>query len=60
VGDIRNCYADITLAREVLGYSRAWLRGGDGGAGGVAEGAGEAEDRVESHAAELAARGLTL
>jgi dTDP-L-rhamnose 4-epimerase len=61
VGDIRHCYADISLAREVLGYEPrvgfeegmeelvAWLREQD-----------RPEDRVESHAAELAARGLTL
>jgi dTDP-L-rhamnose 4-epimerase len=61
VGDIRHCYADISLAREVLGYEPrvgfeagmeelvAWLREQE-----------RPEDRVESHAAELAARGLTL
>ena len=61
VGDIRNCYSDISLAREVLGYEPrvtfeagmeelvAWLREQE-----------RPEDKVESHAAELAARGLTL
>jgi dTDP-L-rhamnose 4-epimerase len=61
VGDIRNCYADISLAREVLGYEPRvtfeagmeelveWLREQE-----------RPEDKVESHAAELAARGLTL
>jgi dTDP-L-rhamnose 4-epimerase len=61
VGDIRNCYADISLAREVLGYEPAvtfeagmeelvgWLREQE-----------RPESKVESHAAELAARGLTL
>ena len=61
VGDIRNCYADISLAREVLGYEPrvtfeegmqelvAWLQEQE-----------RPEDHVESHAAELAARGLTL
>jgi dTDP-L-rhamnose 4-epimerase len=61
VGDIRNCFADISLAREVLGYEPrvtfeegmqelvAWLQEQE-----------RPEDHVESHAAELAARGLTL
>ncbi|HVG44827.1 MAG TPA: NAD-dependent epimerase/dehydratase family protein [Longimicrobium sp.] len=61
VGDIRNCWADISLAREVLGYEPAvtfeegmeelvgWLREQE-----------RPESAVEAHAAELAARGLTL
>jgi dTDP-L-rhamnose 4-epimerase len=61
VGDIRNCYADIGLAREVLGYEPkvtfeagmeelvAWLQEQE-----------RPESAVEAHAAELAARGLTL
>lgn len=61
VGDIRNCFADITLAREALGYEPrvgfeegmrelvAWL--------GEQE---RPESGIERHAAELAARGLTL
>jgi dTDP-L-rhamnose 4-epimerase len=60
VGDIRHCFADITLARRVLGYEPAmpfeqglielasWL------AGQVAY------DRVAEARAELAARGLTV
>lgn len=60
VGDIRHCFADIRLAREVLGYVprvefedglRAfaeWLKGQ------------RAEDRVETAAGELASRGLTI
>lgn len=60
VGDIRNCFADITLAREVLGYSpqvtleeglvelASWLEGQ------------AALDRVGEASAELAARGLTV
>jgi dTDP-L-rhamnose 4-epimerase len=59
-GDIRHCFADISLAREILGYEprvglddgmaelAAWLQGQT------------AEDRVESAHGELAARGLTL
>lgn len=61
VGDIRNCFADIGRAREVLGYEPrvsfeegmqelvAWLQEQE-----------RPEDSVEGHAAELAARGLTL
>jgi dTDP-L-rhamnose 4-epimerase len=61
VGDIRHCFADISLAREVLGYEPrvtfeqgmqelvAWLQEQD-----------RPEDHVETHTAELAARGLTL
>jgi dTDP-L-rhamnose 4-epimerase len=57
-GDIRHCFADVGLARELLGYEpqvdleqgmaelAAWLEGQ------------VAEDNVESAAAELAARGL--
>jgi dTDP-L-rhamnose 4-epimerase len=60
VGDIRHCFADITLARSVLDYQpqvdleegleelAGWL------AGQVAT------DRVEEASAELAARGLTV
>lgn len=60
IGDIRHCYADITLAREVLGYKpqvtleegllelAAWLEGRI------------AFDRVAEASAELAARGLTV
>jgi dTDP-L-rhamnose 4-epimerase len=61
VGDIRNCFADIGRARELLGYEPGvsfeqgmeelvgWLREQE-----------PPQDTVESHAAELAARGLTL
>ncbi|HEU0079675.1 MAG TPA: GDP-mannose 4,6-dehydratase, partial [Longimicrobiaceae bacterium] len=61
VGDIRNCFADITRAREAMGYEPrvtfeegmkdlvAWLQEQE-----------RPEDGVERHAAELAARGLTL
>ncbi len=59
VGDIRHCFADISQAREVLGYEpqvgldrgmaelAAWLEGQ------------VAVDRVDDATAELAARGLT-
>jgi len=59
VGDIRHCFADITLARETLGYEpeielaqglaelAVWLEGR------------VADDRVDAAADELAKRGLT-
>jgi dTDP-L-rhamnose 4-epimerase len=60
VGDIRHCFADITLARNVLGYAPAvplddglveladWLE------------TQAADDRVEAASRELAIRGLTV
>jgi dTDP-L-rhamnose 4-epimerase len=60
VGDIRHCFADITRAREVLGFEpRVALEDG------LAELAAwlarqVATDRVEEARAELAARGLTV
>jgi dTDP-L-rhamnose 4-epimerase len=60
VGDIRHCFADISLAREVLGYEpqvpfhrglaelAEWLKGQ------------VAQDHVERARAELEARGLTV
>lgn len=60
VGDVRHCFADITLARKVLGYEPGvsfhqgltelaeWLRGQ------------VATDRVAEARAELEARGLTV
>ncbi|HEX6602878.1 MAG TPA: hypothetical protein VF030_09580, partial [Solirubrobacterales bacterium] len=60
VGDIRHCFADITVAREALGYEPQIAL--DAGMTELAEWlAGQtAEDRVESAHGELAARGLTL
>jgi dTDP-L-rhamnose 4-epimerase len=61
VGDIRHCFADIERARDLLGYAPriglergmrelvAWLRTQD-----------RPVDSVGRHAAELAARGLTV
>jgi dTDP-L-rhamnose 4-epimerase len=58
-GDIRHCFADVTLAREALGFEAAvqledgmaelaeWLEGQD------------ATDRFDEAAAELTQRGLT-
>jgi dTDP-L-rhamnose 4-epimerase len=60
VGDIRHCFADICLARKVLGYEpRVSL---DAGLAELAEwlGGQVAEDRVAEASAELAARGLTV
>ena len=60
VGDIRHCFADITVARSLIGYTpqvtleegivelAEWLEGQI------------ASDRVDSASAELASRGLTL
>jgi dTDP-L-rhamnose 4-epimerase len=60
VGDIRHCFADISLATDLIGYApevelgagmtelAAWLEGQ------------ASDDRVESAAAELSARGLTI
>ena len=60
MGDIRHCFADISLARSVLGYEPKilledglielveWLQGQ------------EADDRVDQARAELAERGLTV
>ena len=60
VGDIRHCFADISRARDWLGYApkvsledgllelAAWLRGQ------------EADDRVGEARQELEARGLTV
>jgi dTDP-L-rhamnose 4-epimerase len=60
VGDIRHCFADVTLARDILGWQPAvafddgiaelaqWLEGQI------------AVDRVAEAAAELSARGLTV
>jgi dTDP-L-rhamnose 4-epimerase len=60
VGDIRNCFADIALATETIGY-RPEVTRADGIAELAAWLAGEvATDRVDDAAAELAARGLTV
>ena len=60
VGDIRHCFADISRARQLLGYEprvsleeglvelAAWMRGQ------------AASDRVDQASAELAMRGLTV
>jgi dTDP-L-rhamnose 4-epimerase len=60
VGDIRHCFADITLAREVLGYEPAVTL--EEGIAELAEWLREqtADDRVADARGELAARGLTV
>jgi dTDP-L-rhamnose 4-epimerase len=60
VGDIRHCVADITLARERLGYTPQVTL--DDGLVELAEwlGGQEADDRVGQAREELAARGLTV
>jgi len=60
VGDIRHCFADISLARAVLGY-RPQVRFADGIAELARSIRGEtAHDRAVEARAELDARGLTL
>ena len=60
VGDIRHCFADITLAREVLGYEPTVML--EDGLVELAEWLQDqaAEDRVDEASRELAARGLTV
>jgi dTDP-L-rhamnose 4-epimerase len=60
VGDIRHCVADITLAREVLGYAPQTTL--EDGLGELAEWLEQqvCEDRVDEASSELAARGLTV
>lgn len=58
-GDIRHCFPDISLAREVLGYEpRVGLEDGLSALAAWLE-TQAAEDRVEEARAELVARGLT-
>ena len=59
VGDIRHCFADITLAGELLGFSPAWSL--DAGMTELAEWLQDqqAVDRVAEATLELSARGLT-
>jgi dTDP-L-rhamnose 4-epimerase len=60
VGDIRHCFADISLAREALGYEpEVSLEQGMAELAQWLEGQAP-DDRVEAAASELAARGLTL
>jgi dTDP-L-rhamnose 4-epimerase len=60
VGDIRHCFADITLARDILGYRPTITL--EDGLVELAEWLQDqaADDRVETASRELAARGLTV
>ncbi|HEX5726451.1 MAG TPA: NAD-dependent epimerase/dehydratase family protein [Longimicrobiaceae bacterium] len=61
VGDVRHCYADVSLAREVLSYEpRVGFEAGMRELVGWLQEQEKPESAVERHAAELAARGLTL
>lgn len=60
MGDVRHCFADITLARQTLGYEpRVSLENGLTELSGWLSGQ-TAESRVAEARAELEARGLTL
>jgi dTDP-L-rhamnose 4-epimerase len=60
VGDIRNCFADITLARKILGYEpKVTLEDGLADLAEWLEGQ-TAVDRVADASKELAARGLAV
>ncbi len=60
VGDIRHCFADISLAREVLGYQpQVGLEDGLRELAGWLQGQ-QATDRLGQARAELEARGLTV
>jgi dTDP-L-rhamnose 4-epimerase len=60
VGDIRHCFADITRAREVLGYAPGTML--EEGLVELAEWLQDqaADDRVAAASRELAVRGLTV
>jgi dTDP-L-rhamnose 4-epimerase len=60
VGDIRHCFADIALARSMIGYApQVTLEDGVLELADWLEGQ-IANDHVDSASAELAVRGLTL
>jgi dTDP-L-rhamnose 4-epimerase len=61
VGDIRHCFADISLAREALGYEpQIPLEQGMADLAEWLEDQVVERDHVEAATAELQARGLTL
>ena len=61
-GDIRHCYADISAAREILGYepSVSLREGMKNLVGWITTDTPPAEDKTQRSTAELAARGLVL
>ena len=60
VGDIRNCYADINLARRTLGFQpRVSLEAGMLELGNWLREQERPQSLLDTHAAELTARGLT-
>jgi len=61
-GDIRHCYADITAAREALGYEPKveFTKGMTELGAWIAENAPESEDRVGRSTSELEERGLVI
>jgi dTDP-L-rhamnose 4-epimerase len=60
VGDIRHCFADVSLARRILGYEpQVMLEDGLGELAEWLEGQ-VADDRVAEASAQLASRGLTV
>jgi dTDP-L-rhamnose 4-epimerase len=60
VGDVRHCFADISLAKRILGYEpQVSLKDGLAELVEWLEGQ-QAVDRVEQASAELSARGLTV
>lgn len=61
LGDIRHCYADVSLARELLGYEpRVTFEAGMAELVGWLREQERPEDRIEQHAAELTERGLAI
>jgi dTDP-L-rhamnose 4-epimerase len=61
VGDIRHCFADITLARHLLGYEPSVsLDDGISELAGWLAASDPAADRVDHATAQLVAHGLTL
>jgi len=61
VGDIRHCFADISLARETLGYApQVTFEEGMRDLVGWLQEQERPEDGIERHAAELVARGLSV
>jgi dTDP-L-rhamnose 4-epimerase len=60
VGDVRHCFPDITLAKQVLGYEPQVML--DDGLAELTEWLEKqtAEDKVEEMRSQLAARGLTI